>query len=251
MIKAIIFDIDNTLYDYDSANAKAYVALEQYTAEQFGWDKDETQAKIKSAYSRIQNEIGKKAAIHNRLIRFQRVLETNDLPLYPHALKMHDIYWDTLIESARVFEGVEETLSQLKKAGYVLGIGTNMTSVIQFIKLTKFGLLKYFDFMVSSEEADCEKPEKELFLRCAVKAGYDPSLCLYIGDSLIHDIIAAKQAGFQALWFRPNKAPPADGDALPVDHNEYTFSGDSSHQTFSNFSDLPSIIETLTLTPEE
>ena len=250
MIKAIIFDIDNTLYDYDSANAAAIDALRQYTRINFGWNSDETDKKIKAAYSRIQNEIGPKAAIHNRLIRYQRILETNGLPLYPHALEMYDLYWDTLINSAKVFDGVDFALAQLKKEGYVLGVGTNMTSVIQFRKLTKFELLKYFDFIVTSEEADCEKPQKELFLKCAIKAGYDPSSCLYVGDSLIHDILASEEIGFQTLWFRPTKAPLAEGSSLPVDHDEYIFTGDGSHHQFSEFNQLPSIIETLFNSPQ-
>ena len=245
MINAIIFDIDNTLYDYDSANAKATEALQMYTLKHFGWDKSETAVKLKTAYSRIQNEIGPKAAIHNRLIRYQRVLETNGLPLHPYALEMYKTYWDTLIDSAIVFDGVDSALDQLKKAGYVLGIGTNMTSVMQFRKLTKFGLLKYFDFLVSSEEADCEKPQKDLFLRCAIKAGYDPSFCLYIGDSLIHDILAAKDAGLQALWFRPVNTN------LTTAQDEYIFAGDGSNTSFSEYNSLLPIIETLNASPQE
>ena len=245
MIKAIIFDIDNTLYDYDSANATAYIALEKYTSEQFGWNKEETQQRIKAAYSRIQNEIGPKAAIHNRLIRFQRVLETNGLPLHPHALNMYNIYWDTLIDNAVVYEGVGDALRQLKDSGYVLGIGTNMTSVVQFRKLTDFGLLNCFDFIVSSEEADCEKPAKDLFLRCAIKAGYDPSMCLYIGDSLIHDIIAAQDAGMQALWFRPLKQSPSESTVPDTDQNGSAFPDERSHPYFSDFKVLPSVIDRL------
>ncbi|MDO5137565.1 MAG: HAD family hydrolase [Oscillospiraceae bacterium] len=251
MIKAIIFDIDNTLYDYDSANADAMKALEKYTYDNLGWDKAETRTRIKTAYSRIQNEIGQKAAIHNRLIRFQRVLEANGLPLHPYALEMHNLYWDTLIDSARVFDGVDKALAQLKNAGFVLGIGTNMTADIQFQKLTRFGLLQYFDFIVSSEEADCEKPDKNLFLKCAIKAGYDPSSCLYVGDSLIHDIVAADDAGFQVLWFRPGKTQLEEGAALPVDHNEYVYTGGDSYPSFSDFNLLPSIIEKLISDPQE
>ena len=46
MLKAIIFDIDNTLYDYDTANALAIDALRQYTNINFGWSIEETDAKI-------------------------------------------------------------------------------------------------------------------------------------------------------------------------------------------------------------
>ena len=38
MIKAVIFDIDNTLYNYDEAHEAAFPELCRYVKEQFGWD---------------------------------------------------------------------------------------------------------------------------------------------------------------------------------------------------------------------
>ena len=204
MIKSIIFDIDNTLYDYDHAHVIAMRSLAEYMTEQFGWDAKKTEQEISSVYIQIQNEIGQKAACHNRLIRFQRLLEQNGLPLHPHALNMYEIYWDTLIRNAKLYPGVETALRDLKNAGYVLGIGTNLTARIQFRKLTAFGLLQYFDFIVSSEETDHEKPQEDIFKYCAKKAHCLPSQCIYVGDSMIHDIIGAQSAGMHPLWFRPH-----------------------------------------------
>ena len=38
MMKAVIFDIDGTLYDYDSANEASMKVLAAYASEQFGWE---------------------------------------------------------------------------------------------------------------------------------------------------------------------------------------------------------------------
>ena len=49
MIKAVIFDIDNTLYSYDEAHAPAFAAVQQYALEHLGMDKDALNAEIKKA----------------------------------------------------------------------------------------------------------------------------------------------------------------------------------------------------------
>lgn len=245
MIKAVIFDIDNTLYDYDNAHATAMKALYQYTNAHFGWSEEETSAALKTEYSQFQDEIGKRAAIHNRLIRFQRILEKKGLPLHPHALNMYNTYWDTLIAYATVFPNVKETLGELRDKGLILGVGTNMTSHVQFRKLTAFGLLEYFSFIVSSEEADYEKPQKDIFLKCAAKAHCDPSQCVYVGDSLIHDIVGAQNAGMPALWFRPAKVNPFPSNSLPVDYVDPGTQKSESAVSFQNFSELPQLISSI------
>ena len=171
-------------------------------------------------------------------------MEQNGLPLHPHALNMYDIYWDTLIRNAKVYPGVETALSDLKKAGYTLGIGTNMTARIQFRKLTAFGLLQYFDFIVSSEEADREKPQEDIFKYCAKKAHCLPSQCVYVGDSMIHDIIGAQGAGMIPIWFRPQ----AENFASALTHSTaFPEAVPLSEQVpvFSDFHELCSLIQQL------
>ncbi len=205
MIKAAVFDIDNTLYNYDTANSAAMSAVCGYTEKEFGWSSEETSALVKDVYDSMRMECGQKTVIHNRLIRFQKMLEQKHLPLSPHALRMYDIYWDTLIASSALFPDLVPALKELKALGIRLGIGTNMTAVIQFRKLEALGILGFFDFIVSSEEAGSEKPEKDIFLLCCQKAGVDPCECAFIGDSLKNDAAAAAASGMKGIWFDPDK----------------------------------------------
>lgn len=245
MIKAVIFDIDNTLYDYDSANAQAMTAVEDYAAANFGWSREETESLVSRTYSDICREAGRKAVIHNRLIRFQRILEQKRLPLSPHALKMYDIYWDTLTASSVLFPGLTDSLKVLRSHGMILGIGTNMTSVMQFRKLEILGILGLFDFIVSSEESGAEKPDSSLFLMCCSKAGFDPGECAYVGDNLRNDVLAAESSGLKGVWFDPEKAPIPDGMPVPVDHLGVQSPAEGTVR-FRNFSELPEIILSLT-----
>ena len=91
-------------------------------------------------------------------------------------------------------------LAKLKEQGYVLGIGTDMTVEYQLKKLEKLQMLPFFDFIVTSEEANVEKPNEKLFQICATKAGVSPEECLFIGDSLKKDVLGPKAMGMPSLW---------------------------------------------------
>lgn len=207
IVKAVLFDIDNTLYDYDSADAQAKEAVYAYCWQKFGWKAEETKRYQEEARTQIEHHIkdvsGRDTAVlHNRLIRFQKMLENNHLPLMPHAISLYNVYWDTLISSMEVSGELVDYIKYLKENGIKIGIATDMTAHIQFRKLEKLSLLSFVDFVVTSEEAGCEKPEKAFYELCIEKAGFLPEECLMIGDSLQKDVSGARAAGMQALHYR-------------------------------------------------
>ena len=212
MIKTVIFDIDNTLYDFDHANLNALDALGDYAQEHFGWEKASFIERNRDMMRKMHEKMGDVSAYHNRVIRFQNMLEEAGLPLYPHALAMYGLYWDTVLKRAVISPGAAETMKELKERELQIGIGTDMTTWIQLRKLETLGLLTYVDFLVSSEEAGVEKPHRELFELCAAKAGCEPSECLFIGDSLARDYHGALNAGMKALWFDPPGGTFLSGD---------------------------------------
>lgn len=153
----------------------------------------------------LRTYMGEVAALHNRCIRYQIMLENQGLPLYPHVLNMNGIYWDALLAAAVPSAGVTDAIRILKEKGIRIGIGTDMTARIQFKKLEVLGLLLYVDFLVSSEEAGAEKPEASFFARCVEKSGCRAEECLFVGDSMRKDVQGAMDAGLQAAWYRPDK----------------------------------------------
>lgn len=209
MIKAVIFDIDNTLYSYDSAHAVAWEALCAYAKEKLDMDAEAFAASHKAAQQIVKERLGADcAALHNRQLRYQVLLEENQKPLC-HAIAMNDLYWNTLIAAARPEPGILECLRALKQAGYILGIGTDMTIDYQLKKLMSLQMLPFFDFVVSSEEVNVEKPHEKLFACCARKADVRPEECLFVGDNLKKDVYGASNAGMESVWFCPDEAAGA------------------------------------------
>lgn len=218
MIRTVIFDIDNTLYDYDAAHAVAFAALTEYARRELGVEPEAFPALHREANEVLKAHAGANcAAIHSRLIRYQILLEGLGKPL-THALPMERLYWNTLVDAAVASPGAEECLRALKGAGVRLGIGTDMTADWQYVKLERLGLLPWFDFIVTSEEASDEKPGARFFALCLEKAGCPAAECAFVGDNWNKDVAGARRTGMRAVWYHPGEAedPRSAPDVLRV-----------------------------------
>lgn len=232
MIKTVIFDIDNTLYNFDAPHKKGMEAVYAYVYEQFGWEKEAFASVYRDMKNELFEELGEIGASHNRLLRFERILENRRLPLYPHALKLYSLYWDTLIEESEITPGAEETLRKLKEKGIRVGIGSDMTAWMQFHKLEKLGILSYFDFIVTSEEANADKPGAGFYSLCLKKAQCEADECIYVGDNYLKDYRGSMEAGMHPLWFVP---PHLEENAAKI--------GDESARRIGSISEVLGAVE--------
>lgn len=204
MIKTVIFDIDGTMYDYDTCNRLALDALEQYAASELFLPGEEFRRLLKEGDRLMVSRMGHSgASIHNRLIRYQCTLELAGRPVFPHAMKMYRVYWDALLGAVRPYDGIADWMAQLRAQGIGVGVGSNMTAYMQYRKLELMELGGLIDWIVTSEEAGSEKPELRIFEQCIAKSGAAPEECLFVGDSMKHDVTGAVAAGLHTLLFDP------------------------------------------------
>lgn len=206
MIKSVMFDLDDTLYDFTSAHAVALRLLTAYAGARLELSPERFEALSREAFRRQKDRLGQCAAIHNRLIRFQLLLEAAGKPV-AYAPEMTELYWNAVLERIRPREGAIDTLASLRFMGLTVGIGSNMTADWQYAKLKRLGLMTYVDFIVTSEEAGVEKPDAALFRLCTEKAGCAPGECAFVGDSLEGDALGARDAGMVAFWLCPKSDP--------------------------------------------
>ena len=199
MMKTWIFDIDNTLYSYNAADQAAFQALTDSFCETFGLSPQRFFRLHREADRILCDRVGQGAAIHNRLIRYQIMLEQIGKPI-SYAPGLANLYWGTLLSHMQCTPGARELMSFLKSAGYTVGIGTNMTADYQYAKLERLGLWDHVDFFVSSEEAGAEKPDARFFALCVKKAGCRAGECGFVGDSLQRDALGAMRAGLHPVW---------------------------------------------------
>lgn len=84
---------------------------------------------------------------------------------------------------------------------YKLGIIANQSDGIKN-RLSEFGILSYFSFIISSWDYKVMKPDSRLFEIALEKSGYNPSETVMIGDRLDNDIFPAKQLGMKTIWIK-------------------------------------------------
>lgn len=209
MIHAVFFDVDDTLYNYRLSHQHGMEALCRYADHLLGLERPDFLRRYQAQMDRQVAHLGlNSAATHNRLIRLQWLLEELRLPL-THAPVMTRLYWETMLAHMEPYPGVREVFVRLRDMGVKVGIGTNMTADWQYEKLSRLGLLGLVDCLVTSEEAGFEKPDPQFFRYCAKKVGCAPAECLFVGDSLRHDVTGALSAGMAPVWFCPEGAKPA------------------------------------------
>ena len=74
----------------------------------------------------------------------------------------------------------------------------------------------YFDHILIEGELRVGKPARDIFDLAARKWSYEPHEMLFVGNSFDHDVVGAKNAGWQALWMNQEGEPvPEDAAALP------------------------------------
>ena len=204
MIKAIIFDIDNTLYDYDKAQKAAMNALATFTCENLEISMDE----FRNAFNLARNETKKLArnlgSSHSRMVYCQKTLEYLGYRPITFALDMYDIFWNTFLEHMECDDDLQRVMEYFKCREIKIGICTDLTTHIQHRKLKQMRIEQYVDAMVTSEEAGAEKPDLKVFKLILKKVGVLPQEALYVGDSLHKDMQGAGTVGMTPIWIEGN-----------------------------------------------
>jgi len=190
----ILFDTDNTLYHYDPAHAQAMQAVRDKVVKMLSIKGEAFDKAYVQARDEVKGRLGHTASSHSRLLYFQRMLEQIGLGSQVLlALDFEQTYWRTFLSCAELFPDVKELLDDLRLLGIPTAIVTDLTAQIQFRKIVYFGLDRYFDYIVTSEEAGHDKPHRAPFDIALDKMRPKGSCIWMIGDNPVNDIRGAKE----------------------------------------------------------
>ena len=121
----------------------------------------------------------------------------------------------------RLYPGVTEALTALRKKGYKLWLLSNAQRVFTAFELNALGLAPYFDGIYISSDFGCRKPDLRFFRALLEERKLEPKTCMMIGNDLDTDIAGAKNAGLDTLYMHTNLTPPDQRPADPNDPHEY------------------------------
>lgn len=201
MTRAVLFDLDNTLYDHEASSrgALAEAALEfEQTA---GLDADA----LCRTFTRHNDECwvlatrGEMTREELRLVRVRRTLAEFGIDdLEPERLSEAYLtrYRGRLAEVPGARSTVVRLLQELP-----VGIVTNGFPDLVDDKLAAIGLAGLLHPVVIADRIEVMKPRPDAFRTAIALLGLLPSEVLYVGDSLTVDVAGAAAAGLRTCWF--------------------------------------------------
>jgi len=192
----VLFDLDNTLYEYLPSHTAALEAVRIKSHRSLGTDGKSFDREFEKAKQSTKRELGKTAASHSRLLYFQKFIENTAGETNPQlALEFEQTYWRAFLLCAKLFPGARELIDFLRFKKIPIGLVTDLTAQIQFRKLVYFELDHLFDTIVTSEEAGVEKPNPTIFEMARDKLGFGvQDRAWMIGDDFEKDILGAMNA---------------------------------------------------------
>ncbi len=214
-IKAILFDVDDTLFDRKQAQLNVLNIIVDSLPEVFG-ALDFMRVAEASAESDILTIAEFDAGVLSDGLRDRRnklLLKILGLPEII-APKLSEIYVRELPTCDTPVKGAVQLIRELS-GKYVLGAVSNGLPDVQYGKLETIGVRNMLSCIVLSEEVGFRKPDPRIFLQAVRLLGRQPDECLFIGDSYISDVIGAKKAGLYTCWFNPAKSPIQSEEIKP------------------------------------
>ena len=207
-IKHVFFDLDRTIWDFETNAYKTLLELyEEHALKEKGIsDVDLFINNYKTHNERLW-ELYRDGKIEKDVLRSRRFKLTlqdfgnNDDRL---AIDLGNQYVQKCPLKTHVFPFTYEVLDYLKDK-YHLHIITNGFEEVQYVKLEQSKLLHYFEQVVTSEQVGVKKPNPEIFRYALVKAFCKPNESIMIGDDLPVDILGAKAMGMHQVYFNPEK----------------------------------------------
>ncbi len=214
MIKAVFFDLDDTLVDTSKlAEMARRNAVENMIRHGLPVD-------FETAYGgellELINEYGSNFSRH-----FDYLLRRLDLPNNPKWVAAGVVaYHNTKFAYLKTVHGARRLLLELKKADYRLGIITDGDPIKQWEKIIRLDLDDYFDGVFISDYLGVKKPHPKIFKKALRKMNVKAEEAVMVGDRLYSDIYGAKRVGMNTIWFRYGKY--ADRELEYLDHADFT-----------------------------
>lgn len=197
-IKAVFWDIDNTILDYEKCSEQALKAVCRRLGSEYSSEILNSFRQIDESLWERQNreELTVEEVFQKRAEGMLAVMGLN-LP----ATAFLDTYAEEFGETTELVDGVEQALTECRDKGCILYGASNGVRAMQIHRLEKAGLLGMFQDVYVSDEIGYEKPDRRFFDVCLQRSGVNKEEALMIGDGKLTDIEGAMGAGWHACWF--------------------------------------------------
>lgn len=231
MIKCVICDLDDTLYNSTELSTHARRSAVRAMID-LGLP-----TTFEEAYQILEEVVEEYGSNYNS--HFDQMLkrlnfESDKIKLYISAGMI--AYHDVKYSSIRPFHDVIPTFIDLRKIEIKICILTDGEPLKQYEKILRLRLHQFLDDIIISDEVGIRKPNPKLFQIPLKRFQVQPNECIYVGDNYERDILPSIELGiYTCLIHRGGKH----------DQNPRYRDGKRPHYELNNLSSLISIIEKL------
>jgi HAD superfamily hydrolase (TIGR01549 family) len=202
-ISAVLFDLDDTLFDHRQCTHIAVAAVRERFAEL----QPHPLEHLEREHARLVEELhplvvgGRLSIGEGRRRRFARLFESAGAGATPEVSVRAEATYREAYERARCpVPGATALLALLKSRGIAVGVVTNNIVAEQVAKLRCCGLTHLVDALVCSEEIGVSKPDRAIFEAALDRLGRTAVEAVMVGDSWPADIVGGHHAGLRCVW---------------------------------------------------
>jgi putative hydrolase of the HAD superfamily len=204
---AILFDLDNTLFDHSHSLRSAIISLRTSHPELSPF----SDSKLTTTYHRCLEEAYNSYLLKTITYAEKDIQKVRSFfaslslpePSMEQIQHFRQRYQEVYRASRRTFPGCIETLTRLKEAGYKLAIVTNGPVREQNEKAEAIGVRKLVDRIFTSEEVGFAKPHSRVFEFVLEELGGEPGRTYMVGDNFETDVKGAVDFGVSPVLFDP------------------------------------------------
>jgi putative hydrolase of the HAD superfamily len=190
-VKAVFFDLDDTLYDRDEL-------VRIVVAAQYDTFRQELASVPKARYVERIVELDDHGYADKRALYESVVAAWKLQPALAERLTLN--FWTSYDEKCWLPEDTRATLVTLRRKGVKVGVITNGSTERQQRKLASLGIASWFDAILISEAEGIRKPDPEIFRRALHRCGIEAGDSIFVGDHPETDVLGALRAGLGAVW---------------------------------------------------
>lgn len=199
LIRAILFDADNTIYATKNVAKIADLEAMKIFAEESKLSVEE----IYSIWQQMVKDIKNEKEPKKRTRKYSYSLLSKKIKI-KKVNEAYDSFLKTLINSIKLVKGFEKIIPFVEN--YKKAVITEDILEITNLKLKKFNLNNFFESVITSDIIGEMKPSIEYYKHVFKKFNVEPNECLVIGDNFEKDLQIAKELGATTVCFNDNRA---------------------------------------------
>ena len=196
----VLFDADNTLFDYDRSEAHALSTTLERSGISHAPEHLPAYRRInKAAWEDLEKGVIDRESL--RTVRFSRLFAAIGVDADAEAFS--SAYLGELSSTHFLIDGAEETVTALGQS-CLLALVTNGFSSVQYPRLAGSSISDAFEGVFVSEEVGVAKPNRGIFDHALEQLAHpDRDDVVMVGDSLTSDMAGARNAGVDGCWYNP------------------------------------------------